>query len=499
MSEFEPGPLPRPPHLPVPPPGPASRQLMERLRRVESQNVTFVGEDFPVAWRRARGTAVEDADGNVYLDFTGAFGVAVAGHAHPRITRAIQEQAARLAHGMGDVHPPVRKVELLERLAGVLPWGQESRTVLASSGSEAVEIALKTALLATGRPGIVAFEGGYHGLTMGALASTARDDFRAPFRPRLYSGVRWLPFPDTAPDAEGGAGFGEARPPDPPRAQRAEASLAALARALEEGVGGDPDGGPGGGRGGDGDDGGGGEGGSGGEGGRSGAGVPVGAVIVEPIQGRAGVRVPPPGFLAEVGRITREAGALLIFDEVFTGFGRTGRRFALDYEGVTPDLICLGKALGGGLPLSACAGSREVMDAWPRSSGEALHTSTFLGHPLACASALAFLEVLEEEELAERAGRAGARLLAGLRERLGGMGRVREIRGRGLFVGIELDRPGAGAAVAAAALRRGLLILPAGDRGQVVELSPPLVVTDREVEAACRLLEEAIGQVTGGG
>ena len=494
MSEFDPGPLLPAPNLRVPPPGPASRRLMERLRAVESQNVTWVEQDFPVAWRRARGAAVEDADGNVYLDFTGAFGVAVAGHAHPRITRAIQTQAALLPHGMGDVHPPVQKIEFLERLGGLLPWGGQSRTVLASSGSEAVEIALKTALLATGRPGIVAFEGGYHGLTLGALASTARKDFREPFRPRLYAGVEWVPFPDREP----------------------EASLAALERALAEGVGA-PSRGGGAGRGG--------AGGRGGVAGEVGAAEEVGAVIVEPIQGRAGVRIPPVGFLARVAQMTREAGALLIFDEIFTGFGRTGRRFALEHEGVVPDLICLGKALGGGLPLSACAGPREVMDAWPPSTGEALHTSTFLGHPLACASAMALLEVLEEEALPERAVRSGARLLDGLQVGLLGASAaqgdrsaarghrsgagdaaeghgvpsrtVRGVRGRGLFVGIELAGEGMGAQVAAAALRRGLLVLPAGERGQVVELAPPLVVSEREIDAAVGILEEAIREVAG--
>jgi 4-aminobutyrate aminotransferase-like enzyme len=435
-------PPPEVPDLKCRPPGPATAAWGRRLEAVESRNVTHLAEDFPVFWERAQGVAVQDADENTYLDLTGAFGVAVAGHGHPRIVQAIREQAGRLTHAMGDVHPPVRKVELMERLAGLMPWGDESRMILASSGSEAVEIALKTALLATGRPGIVAFQGGYHGLTLGSLAATSRADFRDPFARRLYSGVEFVPFPGSAP--VGG--------PEP--------CLERLARALEGG-GGDP----------------------------------VGAVIVEPIQGRAGVRVPPPGFLAEVARRTREAGALLILDEIFTGLGRTGRTLACEHEGVEPDLICLGKALGGGLPLSACAGPRAVMDAWPPSSGEALHTSTFLGHPLACAAGLAFLEALKEEELAARAEELGLRLLQGLKARLAGLPGVREVRGRGLFVGVELEQAGAGAAVSAEALQDGLIVLPAGARGEVVELSPPLVITEAEVDRGAALLSSAVARV----
>ncbi|TVR61777.1 MAG: aminotransferase class III-fold pyridoxal phosphate-dependent enzyme [Gemmatimonadales bacterium] len=444
------------PHMVTPPPGPATRELARRLRQVESRNVTYLSEHFPVFWARARGAVVDDADGNRYLDLTGAFGVALAGHAHPRITAAIREQAGILTHGMGDVHPPVRKVEFLERLAAILPWGSHSRITLANSGSEAVEIALKTTLLATGRPGVVAFRGAYHGLTLGSLAATGRDDFREPFRGRLYPGVRFVPFP-TTPD-------------------EARESLAALDLALAGGrreFGGTDAGAAGPGEG----------------------GLP-GAVILEPIQGRAGVRVPPPGFLAEVARRTRAAGALLVFDEIFSGLGRTGRLFALEHEGVVPDLICVGKGLGGGLPLSACAGPVEVMDAWPESPGEALHTSTFLGHPLACTAGLTFLDVLEEEELTAYAAREGEAFRRALARELPEAS-IREIRGRGFFIGIDLGRPGAGVEVTEEALRRGLIVLPAGPHGEVVELSPPLILSGRQREVALELLVESFRRSVG--
>jgi 4-aminobutyrate aminotransferase-like enzyme len=363
----------------------------------------------------------------------------------------VRTQAARLVHGMGDVHPPEIKVALLERLAALSPW-PETRGVLASAGSEAVEIALKTALLRTGRPGILAFEGGYHGLTAGALATTGRPYFRRPFQPRLFEGVAFAPFPDPR-DGPDGAGR----------------ALDAVERHLSGGA-------PG--------------------------GHPIGAVLVEPVQGRAGVRLPPEGFLAGVSERAERAGAVVVADEVFTGSGRCGAFLVSERFGLRPDIVCLGKAIGGGLPLSACLGRAEVMDAWPASPGEALHTSTYLGHPLACAASLELLHLLDEG-LADRAERLGVRLLDGLRGALEGVSGVGEVRGAGLLLGIELvatgggqtPRPGAAARVAHAALAHGLLVLPAGEEGHVVELSPSAYLTEGQVEAAIDGLERVVRRV----
>ena len=439
------------PSLVAQPPGPRSRAFGERLRSVESRNVTYLSEDFPVFWEEARGSNVRDVDGNVYVDFTAAFGVSFAGHRHPRIQRALAEQSGRLIHGMGDVHPPALKLELLERLSALAPW-EETRTVLGSSGSEAMEAALKTAELSTGRSGIIAFEGGYHGLTVGSLAVTARRDFREPFRARVHQGVAFAPFPQ--------------------REREAEVALAEVQRLLSEGIpvqGDQPR-------------------------------EAVGAVVVEPVQGRAGVRIPPSGFLGRLAELTRADGSLLIFDEIFTGLGRTGVVFEHEREGVLPDLVCLGKALGGGLPLSACLGSREVMDAWPESGGAALHTSTFLGHPLSCATALAFLDVLESEKLVARSLDLGERIVGRLNEALSTLTGVRQVRGRGLLIGIELGSeeggpaPGVGARVAEAALGRGLLVLPAGGQGEVVQIAPPAVSSDAQVDFGIYCLVETISE-----
>ncbi len=421
----------------------------ERLRAVESRNVTHVSPEWPVFWEQARGANVVDADGNVYLDLTGAFAVALLGHAHPGVSAAVAEQAKSLVHGMGDVHPPSVKLRLLERLAALAPW-PDARVVLSSTGSEAVETALKTALMATGRPGVLAFEGAYHGLTLGSLAATDRDLFRAPFLPRVYEGVAFAPFPDPLRHGTGAS----------------RRALDQVEVILDRGA---PNG------------------------------DAIGAVVVEPVQGRAGVRVPPDGFMAALSVLARERGALVVADEIFTGMGRCGALYALRRVGLEPDLVCLGKALGGGLPLSACIGSRQVMDAWPESGGEAIHTSTFLGHPLSCAAGLAVLDALEGEEVPGRAEALGQALAAALRAALAGVDGVAEVRGLGLMLGIELARgpgaepvAGAGARAARLALGEGVLLLPAGEHGHVVELTPPVGLTAGQVALAVDVVSRSV-------
>ena len=416
------------PRIDVPPPGPVSRDLSRRLALVESRNVTYRGDGFPTFWTEARGANVRDADGNVYLDLTGAFGVALSGHADPEVRAAVERQSNRLVHGMGDIHPPAGKVELLEMLADLLPWS-DTRTVLGSSGSEAVEAALKTAQLSTGRPGILAFEGAYHGLTLGALAGTGRRSFREPFSGRVYEGVARVPFPREGVGGPGASGV----------------VLEAVERALREGA---PNG------------------------------DAIGAVLIEPVQARGGVRVLPEAFGRELTALAERHEVVLIADEIFTGLGRCGAVLASTRVGLEPGLVCLGKVLGGGLPLSACVGPAEVMDAWPESTGEALHTSTFLGHPLACATACAVLEKVRAG-LPERAEALGTRIAGVLSAGF-------EVRGLGLLIGIdvvdEASRPVAGGAVgvAASALAQGLLVLPAGDSGEVVQLSPPVCLTSEQ-------------------
>jgi len=221
-------------------------------------------------------------------------------------------------------------------------------------------------------------------------------------------------------------------------------------------------------------------------------GPPVGAVLVEPIQGRGGERIPAAGFLRALRELCDREGWLLVADEVYTGFGRTGRWFACEHEGVVPDLLCAGKGLAAGMPLSVCAGRAEVMDRWPVSRGEALHTQTFLGHPPGCAAALATLAVLEEEKLVERAAEVGARALGGLRRRLAGAAGIVDLRGRGLLLGIECDGPERAARAVAAALARGVIALGSGDDGRVLSVTPPLCIDAELLERCLEILAEGL-------
>lgn len=417
-----------PPELLTDVPGPRSRALAKRLARVESRNVTALVPDVPIFWERAQGSNVWDVDGNRFVDLGAAFGVANVGHAHPRVVAAIAEQSGTLLHAMGDVHPPAVKVALLERLAALFPGGGPARAVLGSSGTDAVEIALKTAMIATGRAGIVAFEGSYHGLGFGALDLAWREDFKAPFRERLPGATAFARYAD----------------------------VEEVARAAE------------------------------------GCPAAVGAVIVEPVQGRGGERVPDEGFLSALRALCDREGWLLIADEVYTGFGRTGRTFACEHEGVIPDLLCVGKGLSSGMPISACLGRAEWMDAWPVSGGEAIHTQTFLGHPAGCAAALASLDVLEEEKLAERAAEVGAETLVWLQERAAAHPRVADVRGRGLMIGIECETGRSAGAACAAALRKGIITLPSGEDANVLSITPALTI-EREVLRAA--LETLVGSI----
>jgi 4-aminobutyrate aminotransferase-like enzyme len=431
------------PAVRTPPPGPRSRALSARLGRVECPDTTFISAQFPVFWERASGANVWDVDGNRYVDLTAAFGVALVGHTHPQVTAAIAAQAARLAHGMGDVHPTELKVQVAEALSALVP-GDLGVTLFATAGFEAVEAAIKTATLATGRPGVLAFTGGYHGLGYGALAVTARADFRAPFLAQLNPHVTRVPYPETGQAA-------------------AATALERVDAALGRDAG-------------------------------------LGSVLVEPVQGRGGIRVPDPTFLAGLREICTRRDRLLVADEILTGLGRTGRWFACEHSDVVPDLLCVGKVLGGGLPLSACVGRPAVMAAWGPSSGEARHTTTHLGNPLACAAALATLGVLRAIDAPGLAAVRGAAVRAALAG-LGSLPGVGPPHGLGLLWGIDLvhadgtpDAARAGAVVVGA-LQRGVFILADGCTRNVLACMPPLCLADAQlapsVAAIAAALQEA--------
>lgn len=411
------------PEIVTPPPGPRSRELSAALGNLEAPGVNTLYRGEPaILWEEARGANVRDVDGNIYIDLTSGFGVAAVGHRHPKVVAAVREQAGRLLHGLGDVMAHPLRVELARRLVGLAPV-DDPQVFFAISGAEAVEIALKTALGATGRPGVLAFAPSYHGLTLGALNVTSREEFRAPFAAHLHGHVRRLPF----------AG-----------------DLARVEEALKGGG--------------------------------------IGAAVVEPIVGREGVLIPPDGWLSALAALCRKHGALLIADEIFTGFGRTGRLFAVEHERVRPDLLCCGKALGGGLPIAAVIARRDLFRCW-ETPGEALHTATFLANPLACAAALAVLDVLQEEDLPRRAVRLGDSLGRRLATWLGHIPAVEEIRGRGLLWGVQLRTAEMAKKWMLAAWSRGVLLLAGGPEGRVAQLVPPLTIREEQLAGAVGILE----------
>ena len=377
-------------------------------------------------WAEALGSNVVDVDGNRYVDLTGGFGVAAVGHRHPAVVAAVKRQADRLVHGLADVYAHPARLELAERLCALAPLA-DPRVYFAVSGADAVEVALKTGRLHSGRPAVLAFDPAYHGTTLGALAATSRPAFREPFTRLLEESVDRLPY---------------GTPPEQ------------IQEILER----RPD---------------------------------IGTCLVEPVVGREATRWPPPGWLAALAELCRRHGVVLAVDEIFTGFGRCGAWFVCREAGIEPDLLCCGKALGGGLPIAAVLGRKEVMDAW-RSDGEARHTATFVAHPLACAAALATLDVIDAEGLIDRARTIGARfgqVLEPLRDRPG----VTDIRDQGLLWAIELDSPTRAHTLSRNLLHRGLIALAGGASGTVLQLAPPLVVTEEQLDYAAAALREVVG------
>ena len=429
---------------------------------------------WPIVWQRARGVFVWDVEGRKYLDLTAAFGVAAAGHANPRVVRAGQKQMGTLLHAMGDVHPHELKARLARELSRITfeKWsrgqgarnktGSTGKTIFCNSGFEAVEAALKTARLATGKSGVIAFEGAYHGLGYGALNATHREHFRAPFRNQLGEFGHFVLFPSLPVAAE--VTRLHVKKTDQSlvtsaSTKKAEAAIRAACRHHH-----------------------------------------IGAILVEPVQARGGINVPPPDFLPMLRRVCNDTGVLLILDEIYTGFGRTGTWFACEHSAVTPDLICLGKALTGGFPLSACVGRADLMDAaWPVSNGEAIHTSTFLGHPVGCAMALANMAEIRARKLVEHSARIGEVLRRELSKLQMPNAKITgHARGIGLMAGLELwnedGTPATELSLRAIKLllQRGFIFLPEGEHANVISFTPPLIISERQLRTAVAALRQAL-------
>lgn len=405
------------PDVKVPPPGPRSRALAERLvaaespafeARREARAAASGAEQAPIVYARGAGSNVWDVDDNRYVDLTAGFGALVLGYGPNAAIAAAAKALDELPLALGDVYASETKVRACEAIASLFPE-RGAKVMLGLSGADAVTCALKTAMLATKRAGVVAFVGSYHGLSHGPLAACGlAPSFREPFAAQLGAHVTFAPYPSSLAELD--------------------ASLTTVRAALKTGT--------------------------------------VGAVLVEPILGRGGCVVPPSSFLPALRSLTFEADTLLVADEIWTGMGRTGAMLACDLVGVVPDVVCLGKGLGGGVPISACIGRASVMAAWGAHGGAAIHTGTHFGSPPACAAALATIDAVKGG-LAARAEEIGDPW----RERLG-----EHARGRGLMVGVQMASAAAALATARTLLARGFVVLTGGVNGDVLTLTPPLVI-----------------------
>lgn len=431
-----------PPEVRVPPPGPMSRAMAGRLAEVEcpafgrrrADRSEASGVDLgPIVLATGRGSNLHDVDGNRYVDLAAGFGSVLLGHGATATARALEGQADRLVQALGDVYSADGKIALLERLASLHP-GARPKGILAQSGSDAVTAAIKTAMLATDKPGLVAFEGAYHGMGYAPLpACGLREALRAPFAGQLNPRVAFAPYPRSAADED--------------------RALTAVEAAL---------------RGGD-----------------------AGAVLVEPILGRGGCVVPPAGFLARLCELARAHGALVIADEIWTGLGRSGAMVCSTAAGASPDILCFGKGLGGGLPISACVASDEVMAAWTKAP-EVVHTSTHAGWPLACATAIATLDAIRFRQLVARSREVGARFLELLRGELAGAPGFVEARGAGLMIGVELTDGALAMSASRALLHEGYLVLGGGIRGETLTFTPALTIDEELLAPVARVLRNIL-------
>ena len=420
--------------------GPRPDTDLRRVVRTEARPYTIV-------YSTAKGSNVLDVDGNRYVDLAAGFGSLLLGHSHPRITKVIELQTGRLLQALGDVYPSEPKVALMERLGTLRKPMRSSpgepqpieanvdKVILCQSGADAVTAALKSAILHTKKSGLLAFDGAYHGLSYAPLAACGlRESYRAPFAASLGDQTRFVSYPATDAELE-------------PCLERIRFELAR----------GD-----------------------------------VAAVLFEPILGRGGCLVPPPDFVQELLKMCRSAGALTIADEVWTGLGRAGAMLTSESEADGPDLICLGKGLGGGLPISACLGRGDILDSWSQTE-EVVHTSTFAGAPLACVTAIATLDILHRDNLAERSRDVGGELLRLLRERFLGREKVRDVRGRGLMLGIDFgDERGSAVQVMRRLLERGFITTTGGGQREALILSPPLNIAEPLLHAFADALDEAL-------
>ena len=427
-------------------PGPRSKEILDRKKRVIADPLSIF---LPVVIDHGEGATLTDVDGNTFIDFTGGVGCLNVGHANPRVTEAVQEQAAKFLHTDFTIVPYEVYITLAERLVASAPISGPAKAAFFNAGTEAVENAIKFARSYTKRPAIIGFEGGFHGRTLLSLTLTSKTHpYKAglgPFAPEVYR----LPF---AQDYRG------------PGAREA---LAALERAFVTDVPAES----------------------------------VAAIVIEPVQGEGGFVVAPAEFLEGIRRICDDNGIVLVVDEVQTGFGRTGRMWGIEHYDVEPDLMTVAKSIAAGLPLSGVIGRAEIMDA----PGDSAIGGTYVGNPVAQAAALAVLDILDEDGLVERAGQIGETIRTRMQAWQERWDAVGDVRGLGAMLAIELvhDRgtknpaPELASAVVEAAAERGLLLLKSGIYSNCIRVLVPLVISDAGLDEALGAWEDALGTALG--
>ena len=437
------------PLVQVPYPGPQAQRLIERMRAIEGAGPRTGGSDAPLVVDTALGSILTDPDGNRFVDLAGSFAAATIGHSHPAVVAAVRDQVGRAAHvSSASVSEP--RVAFEEALVGIAPPGLD-RVLLGMSGSDANDTAVKLARTLTGRREVIAFSGGYLGRSTGVVGLSGKARFRESVGVEADAHFLPYPYPYRWPLGRGDD------------ATIRDAALGLVRHAMDDAA--------------------------------SGVG-PVAAVIVEAIQGNGGIVIPPDGFLAGLRELCDRHGTILIFDEIQAGFGRTGRTWASEHWSVEPDLMTVGKGVGGGLAVSAVVGRAATMSHWSPGT----HTSTFLGDAVNLAAGVAAIGVLRDEHLVERSARLGTRALETLTADLATDAGVGEVRGRGLFIGIELVRdandrtpdPERVARVRRASFARGVVLGVGGHAENVIKLCPPLSIEEDLLDTALGITIETI-------
>lgn len=443
-------------------PGPESVKLGMLSINYEPSSITRYSLDrFPIFWKKAIGANVVDVDDNIFIDCTSGFGVSAVGHTNPFVTEAINEQSNQLLHSMGDVFPNNLRVELSKKISELVGRNKESQVLYANSGSECVEIAIKASLLYSHKPGIIAFTGSFHGQTFGALNLTGHQDIREPFKDYLFSKhVRFVPFPYPYRAGDNNEQF----PSEDVCLNIIENEIQKSKFSSSE----------------------------------------IGTIILEPIQGCNGYIIPPDSFIKNLYDICKKNKILIIADEIFSGFGRTGKWLAMDYPGISADIVCTGKGLGGGIPISACVASKKIFESFQSSSFLSLHGSTFSGDPLACACALASINQIQSQNLLEASVIKGKKFVDGLNKIKDNSQIIGDIRGRGSLIGIEIVKdkktkepaPIEASDIVNAALNKGIItLLTRIPIGNVIGLAPPLIITNKQIEYVLEILDECVSSV----